>query len=150
MIYCHFCFVFLVALSPSVVPPLFPTCASRLWQDQIYTITNLTAEGSKKKQPNVSARTSPPTSVKNLLSFSSPSPCSHVSPRTTCSHCTGLTPLSPWHPGLLTTALMQDCVCDIRICDFLTLWNLLSCCHCQLFWVFFSLWKKICDFFEWF
>lgn len=36
-----------------------------------------------------------------------------------CSHCTGLTPLSPWHFGLLKTALMQDCVCDFRFCDFL-------------------------------
>lgn len=55
MIYCHFCFVFLVAPSPSVVPPLFPTCASRLWHDQIYTITNLTAEGSKKNQTSLLA-----------------------------------------------------------------------------------------------
>lgn len=38
---------------------------------------------------------------------------------------------------------MQDRVCDIRICDFLTLWNLLSCRHCQIFCFFLCERKKI-------
>lgn len=137
----------------------FSTCSlalhhhSFIWQDQINTSNKHTADCDDKFNCRVKQKTKKKQQHEALCShhfidvnwsksafLSSPSSCSLVSLRTTCSHCTGLTPLSLDTLGYLRqrwcriVSVKSDCVTSY----FLKLAFSLS----LSFLFFLSLWKK--------